>query len=80
VCVVLSLFNQLTVVPVETVIGLAPNAAVVNVELPLGIEIVVAPAGAALGELDGDEGEPYPPHAAMDVPMMRNAIARKDMT
>jgi hypothetical protein len=47
VCVTLSLFIHITVVPAVTVSGFAPNAVVVNVDAPLGI------VAEAVG-LDGD--------------------------
>jgi len=71
VCVVLSLFSQLTVVPTEIVKGFCPNAVVVNVDAPLGIATVVLPAGAGVGPVDGVEGEVYPPHAARHIVSMR---------
>ena len=57
VCVVLSLFSQLMVVPAETVSGFAPNAVVVCVDAPLEMVTVVLPAGAAVGATEGLEGE-----------------------
>ena len=55
VWVVLSLLSQLIVVPAEMVSGLAPKAAVVSVDAPLGIVTLVLPAGAGVGVGEGDE-------------------------
>jgi len=77
--VVLSLFNQLIVVPTAILSGLVPNAVVVNTEAPLGIEIVVLPSGAGWEVADGDVA--YPPHALMQIATRRRiAFKRKLMT
>jgi hypothetical protein len=78
-CVVLSLFNQLIVVPTEMVSGLVPNAVVVNVDAPLGIVTVVLPSGAGWGVGDGDVADP--PHPVMQMTAKRIiARQRKIMT
>ena len=53
VCVVLSLFSQLTVVPTETLIGLGEYAVLDSVDAPLTIITVVLPAGAGV-VVEGD--------------------------
>ena len=79
VCVVLSLFNQLIVVPTAILSGLVPNAVVVNTEAPLGIEIVVLPAGADWGVADGDVA--YPLHPLMQIAAKKRiTFKRKTMT
>jgi hypothetical protein len=79
VCVVPSLFNQLIVVPTEMVSGLIPNAVVVNVDAPLGIDTVVLPAGADSGVADGDVADP--PHPATQRAAKRRiGLKRRIMT
>jgi hypothetical protein len=79
VCVVLSPFNQLIVVPTEMVSGLVPNAVVVNVDAPPGIVTVVLPSGAGWGVADGDVA--WPPHPLMQIAAKRRiAFKRKIMT
>jgi hypothetical protein len=76
VCVVLSSLSQLTVVPTETVSGLAPNAVVVCVDEPLGIVTVVLPGRAAVGAVDD---ELHPLQAARPIEVTRIAANRTDM-
>ena len=76
VCVVLSLFSQLTVVPTETLMGLGLYAVLVSPDAPLTIVMVVLPAGAASGV---DEGEVLLPQAETQITDKRIAHTRKDM-
>jgi hypothetical protein len=79
VCVVLSLFNQLIVVPTEMVSGLVPNAVVVNVDAPPGIMTVVLTSGAAWDVGDGDVA--YPPHPIVPIAAKKRiTFKRKIMT
>jgi hypothetical protein len=77
VCVVLSLFNQLIVVPTAILIGLVPNAVVVNVDAPPGIETVVLPSGTGWGVADGDVA--YPPHALMQTAARRRMAFKRNI-
>lgn len=58
VCVVLSLFSQLTVVPTETLIGFGEYAVLDSVDAPLTIVTVVLPAGAG-SVVEGDMELPH---------------------
>ena len=77
VCVVLSLFNQLIVVPTAILSGLVPNAVVVNTDAPPGIEIVVLPSGAGWEVADGDVA--YPPHALMEIATRRRIVFKRKL-
>ena len=73
VCVVLSLFNQLTVVPTDTLMGLGLYAVLVSPDAPLTIVIVVLPVGAASGV---DDGDVLLPHAETQITDKRIAQTR----
>jgi hypothetical protein len=76
VCVVVSLFSQLTVVPTVTVMGLGAYAVVVSKDAPLTMVIDVLPAGAFAGVPEGDV---LLPHAEMKITDKRIAQTRRDM-
>jgi hypothetical protein len=77
-CVVLSLFSQLTVAPTETVMGLGEYAVLDSIEAPFTIVTVVLPAGAGSGVGEGDE-ELLPPHALRQRAAKKTAINLQNM-